>query len=110
MNLVDVKNVFEPILPDAVFHFEAFNKPNQYIIWAEDGQAGASFADDTMQEQVIEGTVDLYTKIDFDPLFDAIQRAMNKSGMSWYLNSTQYEEKTKYIHYEWVWQVGDDLG
>jgi hypothetical protein len=110
MNLSNVKNVFTPLLPGAVFHFEAHNKQNRYIVWAEDAQAGGSYADDVMQEQVIEGTVDLYTKTDFDPLFKKIQIAMNRSGMNWRLNSTQYEEKTKYIHHEWVWQISDEVG
>lgn len=112
MQLADIGNIFLSVLPLATFHYEASSEdsPDQYIIWAEDGQAGRVDADDKMQIQVITGTVDLFTRTEFDPLFDAIQREMNNSDMTWELNSTQYEEDTKYMHHEWTWEVDKAVG
>ena len=110
MILANVRDIFLTLLPDATFHYKAKGTPEQYIVWAEDGQAGSSHADDKMQNQAIEGTVDLFTKVEFDPLFDLIQVAMNNSDMTWELNSVQHEEDTGYIHYEWVWQICNEVG
>jgi hypothetical protein len=110
MRLDEVRDVFLSVLPEATFHNFAWSKPDQYIVWAEDGQADAVHADNQMQIQVTEGTVDLFTKTEYDPVVNQIQQAMNISDMSWYKNSTQHEEETGYIHHEWVWQVGDDVG
>lgn len=91
---------------DDVFHFIApQNQKGAYIVWAEDGQADSSHADDRMVEQVITGTIDYYTKSENDSNFDAIQDALNEAEISFDLSSIQYEEDTKYIHYEWIFEV-----
>ena len=110
MTLAEVKNVFVSVLPAATFHYKAWSKPDKYIVWAEDGQAGALHADDQTEEQIISGTADYFTKTEYDAIVKNIQSAMNKSDMTWYLNSVQYEEDTGYIHYEWVWEAMDSIG
>lgn len=86
-------------------HFRTGIKP-PYVIWAEDNGIGQQ-ADGHKAEQAIEGTIDLFAKTEYDPLFDAIQRELNlePSIVYWELNSTQYEEETGLTHYEWVWEV-----
>ena len=110
MTLVEVKNLFVSILPSATFHYQAWSKPNQYIVWAEDGQTDGLYADDKTQDQVIEGTIDLFTKTEYDPIADTIQEIMNNADMTWRLNSVQYEEDTKYIHHEWVFEIHNFIG
>lgn len=110
MRLVEVRDVFLSVLPESTFHYKALSKPDKYIVWAEEGQADAVYEDNEMKIQVTEGTVDLFTKTEYDPIFSAIQKAMDKADMDWYWNSTQPEEDTGYIHHEWVWRVGDNLG
>lgn len=110
MTLLEVRDVFLKVLPKATFHYSATSKPAKYIVWAEEGQAGALYADDMMQEQAIEGTVDLFTKTEYDPLFKSIQKAMNNADMTWRLESIQHEKETGYIHYEWVWEVTNPVG
>lgn len=88
-----------------VYHYTApQNVTGSYIVWAEDNQADAVWADGQMQDQAIEGTVDYYTKLEGDMNVDAIQTALNGTGASWRLNSVQHENDTGYIHYEWTWQ------
>lgn len=88
-----------------VYHFDATNVSGNYIVWAEDGQAGAGHGDNHMTIQVIQGTIDYFTRTEYDPAFEQIQAALNGLDLAWRLNSIQYEEDTGYIHYEWVWEM-----
>lgn len=75
------------------------------IVWAESGEEESFSSDNRKSEQRIVGTVDLFTKTEFDSLIDDVQTALNDLGLTWLLNSVQYEEETKVIHYEWSWGV-----
>lgn len=88
-----------------VFHYNAFKKTDQYILWAESGEGDSFHADNRKQEQVIVGTIDYFTRTDFDPNLDAIQEALKSAEITFFLKSVQYEEETKYIHYEWEFEV-----
>lgn len=88
-----------------VFHADATGATGNYIVWAEDGQADSVWADGQMKEQTLTGTIDYFTKTEYDPLFSTIQTALNTLGISYRLNSIQLEEDTKYWHYEWVWEM-----
>jgi hypothetical protein len=88
-----------------VYHYAAHKQPDAYIVWAEDGQANAIWADGRMQEQAISGTVDYFTKMEYDANIALIQAALNDAGVSWRLESVQYEEFSGYIHHEWSWSA-----
>ena len=88
-----------------VNHYNAIKKPDKYIVWAEDNQADSLYSDDAMQEQVLQGTIDYFTKTEFDTNFDKIQQALIDNEISFRLNSVQYEDDTKFIHHEWVFNV-----
>ena len=104
MNLDRIKTALMTVgVP--VSHYTALKKPSKYIVWAEDGQSDSVWADGKMQEQTIQGTADYFTKTENDPNVDAIQAALTVAGISFRMNSVQYEDDTKYIHYEWVWEV-----
>lgn len=85
-----------------------------YIVYAPDS-ANDFMAEDKHAEKVTEGTIDLYTGNDEDPLKDAIETALDaiQSTSTWYLNSIQFETEagtstsgySGLIHYEWVFQV-----
>ena len=103
MTLTDVKDALLTIgVP--VSRYTAFEQSNKYIVWAEDNQADAIWADGEMQSQAIEGTIDYFTKTENDPNVKKIQDALN-GVCSWRLNSVQYEDDTRYIHYEWIFEV-----
>jgi len=90
---------------DKVYHYDATGAVGNYLVWSEDGSADTVWASGRMHEQSITGTIDYFTKLENDPNFNAIQNALNDAGISFKLNSIQYEEITKYIHTEWVWEV-----
>jgi len=103
-SLDDLKNALLTVT-DNVGHYEAFKKDDQYIVWAEDGQAAAGYYDNHMASQAITGTVDYFTKMENDPNFGKIQKALNSIDIAWRLNSIQNETETGYIHYEWVFEL-----
>lgn len=102
--LQKVKNALLTV-SEATFHYYATNKPDKYIVWAESGEVGSLAADNRKQEQTIGGTIDYFTKMEFDPNIDAIQTALVNGEISFVLESVQYEEETRYIHYEWKFEV-----
>lgn len=93
------------VLPVPVSHYNAHKKPDKYIVWAEDTETDSGHGDNRKTIQVIQGTLDYFTKTEFDPIFNQVQDVLNSMDIAWKLNSIQYEDDTSYIHYEWVWQV-----
>ena len=88
-----------------VGHYFAVEQPDKYIVWAEFAQTDAVWADGKLQQQAIGTTVDYFTKTENDANVAAIQQAFNDAELSWRLESIQYEDDTKFIHYEWVVEV-----
>lgn len=104
MKLSDLKYLLLEIgVP--VFHYHAYQQSDKYIVWAEDGEADSTSGDNKKIDQVLQGTIDYFTKTEFDPNFQVIQEKLNSAEISWRLNSIQHEEDTGYIHYEWVWEL-----
>ena len=103
-SLNDVKTALTGI-SDNVYHYEALNAEAPYIVWAEDNEYNSYSADNRKDGQTIEGTIDLYTKAENDPLMKAIPRALRNAGIVWEYSSTQYEEDTELIHVEWIFRV-----
>lgn len=104
MTLNDIKNALLTVT-SKVYHHDASGATGNYIVWAEDGSGETVWADGKMQEQVITGTIDYFTKVEYDPTFWTIQDALRDAGLSFRLESIQYEGDPKYIHYEWVFEV-----
>lgn len=94
------------ITPNCTHYFRTENFPA--IVWAESGEEDSFNSDNKKSEQRIIGTVDLFTKTEFDTLIDDVQEALTDLGLTWYLESVQYEDETKVIHYEWSWGVTFD--
>ncbi|HQA58953.1 MAG TPA: hypothetical protein PK033_13895 [Acetivibrio sp.] len=104
MKLSDLRDLLLTIeVP--VFHYHASKQPDKYIVWAEDTEGTSISANNKKINQSIQGTIDYFTKTEFDPNVDKIQETLNSAEISWRLNSIQYEEDTGYIHYEWVFEV-----
>ena len=77
-----------------------------YAVWAEDSEADSFHADGRKAEQVISGSLNYFTKREYDSVIDDIQDCLNTTCVGWALNSVQYEPDTGLIHYEWRWEVG----
>lgn len=104
MTLQELRDLLLNIGPP-VSHYFAHNQTGNYIVWAEDGEGGSGHADGQKTTQVIQGTIDYFTKTEFDPVVDEIQDKLNSVDIAWRLNSIQHEKDTGYIHFEWVWEM-----
>lgn len=76
-----------------------------YCIWQEDSEGRSHYANNAKEEQVLQLTVDYFTKDEYDPMVDEIQSAFNDAEIAWQFESFQYEDETKLLHYEWLLQV-----
>lgn len=77
-----------------------------YMVWAEDGEENSFHASNHKQEQQITGTIDYFTRTEFDSIVDDIQTILNSEEIGWTLSSVQYEDETNLIHYQWRWYDG----
>lgn len=76
----------------------------RYFVWQENGSNDLG-ANNRHGEKAVTGSTDLFTKQEFDPWADAIGESLSSYGVAWTLSSVQYEEKTGFYHYEWIWEV-----
>ena len=95
---------FAQITPKC-YHYWRPVKDVPCIIWAETGEENSFSSDNRKSEQSIVGTVDLFTKTEFDPLADEIQSTLDELGLTWLLETVQYEDETNLIHMTWTWGV-----
>lgn len=95
------------LTPNCV-HYYRHPSALPFLIWQESGEGTSFHSGNHKTEQVITGTVDVFTKTEFDPLLDDVQNALEALGVAWTLNSVQYEDDTNLIHYEWYFEVAND--
>lgn len=90
---------------DNVYHYEAFDQADRYIVWAEDSEFSSLETDGYKAGQMVEGTIDYYTRSEDDENIKKIPKALNAARIGWTLNSVQFEDETRLIHYEWLFRV-----
>lgn len=90
-----------------VFHYEADGQGDRYVVWAEQSESDAFYADNGKRERTIQGSIDYFTKDadDNDETPDKIEAALSDAHIIFSLNSVQYEDETKLVHYEWLFEV-----
>lgn len=93
------------VTPNCAHYYRTFTAV-PYLLWAENGEGDSLHAGNHKTEQVITGTVDYFTQTEYDANADAIQDTLDALGVGWVLESVQYEDDTKLIHYEWSWNCG----
>ena len=104
--LLKIKDALTSINNLKVYHYWRPKLEAPFCVWQEDGEGESLWTSNHQAEQVISGTIDYYTRTEFDSNVDNIQNALNSTeGLGWSLNSIQYEDETNLIHYEWVFEV-----
>ena len=92
-------------IPFAEYAWDQRPKVNYGVI-AIDGAGESMAADNRIVNQSIEGTIDLFTYNNDRDGVDQIQSVLNDfAGCAWYLESVQYENDSRMIHWEWVFQL-----
>ena len=106
-SLKNLRDILKTIsTPSIVYHYEKpANIKAPWVVWQEDGEGSSFNANNHKAEQEIHGTIDCYTQTEYDPLLDEIQDALDTAEVGWRLNSVQYEDTTKLIHYEWEFYI-----
>ena len=106
MNFLIIRDLLNGVLPGKVYHFEPPDgeKP-PYIVWAEDSEGNTLYADDKRAEVVQQGTIDLFTYAEYDPLKKQIESVLDEAGICFWSNGTDLNEITKIIQHEWIWEV-----
>lgn len=89
----------------SVYHYRRAKMSPPFVVWQEDGESDSFYADNSKREQPVSGTLDYFTRTEYDETVDEIQQRLEKACASWQLLSVQYEEETGLIHYEWEWTV-----
>ena len=88
------------------YHFEKSAKQTApYAVWAEDGEGDSLSLNNRKTEIQMGGVLDYYTQEEFDPMVDSLNEALDEVTAGWILESIQWEEETKLIHYHWSWSV-----
>lgn len=104
--LIKIKDALVSVSGLKVYHYWRPQLEAPFCVWQEDGEGDSIWSNNHQAEQVITGTIDYFTRTEFDPMIDNIQRALNDAdNVGWELNSIQYENDTNLIHYEWNFQV-----
>lgn len=87
-------------------HFAWATAPaGDYGVYAEDDDA-VMFADNAHAETATNGTIDYFTRADGGAAKRTIESALDTvPGCAWRHYSTQFEEDSGYIHYEWTFSV-----
>lgn len=93
-----------------VYHYFRPTGKIPACVWQESGEDSSFHSGNHKTEQAIRGTVDYYTQTEFDTNADTIQATLDGLGAAWWLESVQYEENTKIIHYEWSFVVTAERG
>lgn len=80
-----------------------------YGVYAEDGE-DVFYDDNRHGERLTEGTIDWFTRSIDSGAKEAIEEYLDELRSSetfaWYLNSVEYENATRYLHFEWVFRLG----
>ena len=101
--LQDIGVLFGDVLARAYHYRKSDRAAAPYAVWMEDGEDDSLYTDNGKGEQAISGTLDFYTKTEFDACIDGFQNVLNANMQRWSLNSVQYEDDTGLIHYSWEW-------
>lgn len=102
-----LRSLYEPFLAlDCDVRHYTRQSVFPYVVWAEDGEDNSFHSNNHKTEQQITGTVDYFTKTEFDPIVDDIQEILDAEGIGWFLSAVQYEDETNLIHYTWRWSLG----
>lgn len=104
MTLKEIKEFLLDITLNT-YHQEAWQQHDTYIVWAEDGESGAVHGDNRKVKQILDVTIDVFTKDEYPEIIERLQNAFNDKGIPFELLSIQYEPDTKYTHYEYLIQA-----
>ncbi len=89
-----------------VYHYWRPRLQAPFCVWEEDGEGDSLQANNHKAEQVITGTIDYFTQVEYDSTVEKIQGALNDlENCGWNLSSVDYENDTNLYHFSWDFQI-----
>ena len=85
-----------------VYHYWRPLMQAPFIVWAETGEARDFHADNGKSEVLMNIDIDAYTQTEFDPLLDKLFAFLAGRKIPFSLDSVDFEEDTKLIHYSFT--------
>lgn len=92
------------VLPNKVFHGEAYQQTDNYVRWHELGYNSIR-ADDKMSEKAHRIAVDYFTKKEYDEIPAEIELLFDENEIAYDDVEIIFEEDTGYTHYAWSVEV-----
>lgn len=104
--LLTIRDALNKIEGLDVYHYWRPRLQAPFLVWAEESEGESLHTGNHKSEQVITGTIDYFTKTEYDPMVDTIQDKLNEiENLGWSLTSVDYEDETMLIHYSWDWEI-----
>lgn len=98
-------SVHKAVAGNAVSHAGRLQS-SRYFVWQEELTEVDPTSDNKHENEVVNGSTDLYTKNEFDPWRLALQAEFNKNPrITWQKTGCSYEPDTGFWHYSWDWVV-----
>lgn len=89
-------------IPFAAYGWD--NAPSgTYGVISLEGQEESVEGNNMIQTQAIRGSIDLFVQGISTTAAQTVQDAIN-GLVAWRLNSIQYEDETRLVHYEWIFE------
>lgn len=95
MNVVQIKNVVLEADPDAK-HYVQMTDGSNFTVWQE--YRALAFAGDDTADYGWQFQIDRYTKIEFDPIAEAIVQALRRNAIA-FSYMVEYDQSTRYIRH-----------
>lgn len=106
LQLMKIRDCLTSIEGLDVYHYWRPRLQAPFCVWQEENEGDSLNSDNHKQEQVITGSIDYFTKTEYDSMVDNIQNALNQlENCGWSLDSVDYEEDTNLYHYTWDFQI-----
>lgn len=83
----------------SVYHYWRPQMQLPFIVWAEEGEADGFHSDNRKSEVLMDVSIDVYTKTEFDTMLDKVFEFLNDSSIPFSIESVEFEEDTRVIHY-----------
>lgn len=98
-------------VPFAAFSFDGDPTEHGYQAYGVVSLTGGIqlCGDDSVAEQGMRGTVDLYTTHLDASEYKSVSDALDGLEIPYYLNSVSFNQSRRLLHYEWVWSTPGPL-
>ena len=92
---------------ERTYHYQApeGTRFEKYIVWQEESEYARLMGDGDKMEVRLQGSIDLFTKDEYDPLTEQIEAAFKAAHIYIEYIRTLSEDDTGYTHYVWVWRL-----